>query len=156
MGFTGNGFSQARGDSGRETETVTERSRNSPGGDTDSAQPGDQSKNTNPASNHGDDCDTWVYPLVQMSPFRIGTDDHVTQTLWKDAGEETQIYLASGYFNLPTQYENVILTEAQAVFNILTAHPTVSRCPIYVHLHLQSITQLSQYRIEAIILDSSY
>ncbi len=70
--------------------------------------------------------DTVVYPLVQMSPFRTHVDEHVTRRLWRDAAEDSRIFLASGYFNLPTLYENVILKEALAVFNILTAHPTVS------------------------------
>ena len=73
-----------------------------------------------------DDCDTWVFPLIQMNQFGINIDEGVTQRLWRDAPEQTQIFLASGYLNFPSHYENVILNECSAVFNIITAHPEVS------------------------------
>ena len=61
-----------------------------------------------------------------MSQFGIRVDEEVTQRLWRDASEHSQIFLASGYLNLPSHYEKSILIESSAFFNILTAHPTVS------------------------------
>ena len=78
------------------------------------------------SGSHDDHCDTWVYPLIQMSQFGIRVDEEVTQRLWRDASEHSQIFLASGYLNLPSHYEKSILCESSAIFNILTAHPTVS------------------------------
>ena len=77
------------------------------------------------AGSHGDGCDTWVYPLTQMSQFGVRVDEHVTQRLWRDASEHARIFLASGYLNIPRHYEQTILTESSALFNIITAHPKV-------------------------------
>ena len=74
------------------------------------------------------DCeiDTWIFPLIQMGPFGIYDDEHVTKTLLCKAEESDRIFLASGYFNLTEEYIKEILHESRAQFHILTASPLVS------------------------------
>ena len=90
------------------------------------------------ASNH-DDCDTWVFPLIQMNQFGINIDEGVTQRLWRDASEQTQIFLASGYLNFPVHYENVILKECSAIFNIVTAHPKVKKICFFLQMSCRKV-----------------
>ena len=71
------------------------------------------------------DIDTWLFPLIQMGPFGICDDEHVTKTLLREANESDRIYLASGYFNLTEEYMEEILNESRAQFKILTAAPQV-------------------------------
>ena len=142
---TGTGSDCATGSEGHNKTTGTgSNSRNkadakqSKSSQSDSILTNNPKSNTKNTSHHGDrtidndsgshdnHCDTWVYPLIQMNQFGIRVDEEVTQRLWRDASEHSQIFLASGYLNLPSHYEKSILCESSAIFNILTAHPTVS------------------------------
>ena len=76
-------------------------------------------------SSDSDTVDTWLFPLVQMGPFEICDDEHVTKTLLCKAEENDRILLASGYFNLTEQYMDEILNESKAQYEILTASPQV-------------------------------
>ena len=69
--------------------------------------------------------DTVVYPLIQMGQYNIIQDEVVTQLLLQDLKENEKIYLASGYFNLPPQYSQAILT-GKGEYNILASSPQVS------------------------------
>lgn len=69
--------------------------------------------------------DTWLFPLIQMGPFGICDDEHVTKKLLCQAEENDKIFLASGYFNLTEEYMANILNESKAQYKILTASPQV-------------------------------
>ena len=97
----------------------------------------DQSSNPAKNSSYQRNCDTWVVPLVQMGPVGISVDDHVTQRLWREAREDSRIFLASGYFNLTDRYEEILLEQSKASFNIVTAHPKVRINSVAVSLMLQ-------------------
>ncbi|XP_034249021.1 CDP-diacylglycerol--glycerol-3-phosphate 3-phosphatidyltransferase, mitochondrial [Thrips palmi] len=70
--------------------------------------------------------DTWVYPLVQMGQLKIHQDSEVTLDLLQRSPPGSQIHLATGYFNLPKQYMDIILNKSEATYHILTAHPTAN------------------------------
>lgn len=70
-------------------------------------------------------CDTWVYPLVQMGPLFVMNDETVTLELLRNASREDEILLASGYFNLTDHYMEVILQESLAKYRLLMAAPEV-------------------------------
>jgi len=69
--------------------------------------------------------DTWLAPLIQMGPFKIMDDEHVTEQLFKTAETSDKLVLASGYFNLTSKYLNVIMKQSKAEYDILTASPEV-------------------------------
>ena len=71
--------------------------------------------------------DTWLFPLIQMGPFRINDDEKVTKLLFTQSDVGDKILLASGYFNLTSQYINVVLNQSKASFDILTAAPEVRK-----------------------------
>ncbi|GAB6025917.1 CDP-diacylglycerol--glycerol-3-phosphate 3-phosphatidyltransferase [Chamberlinius hualienensis] len=73
--------------------------------------------------NSSADADSWVYPLVQMGPYNITHDETATNSLFRSAPLSSRILLATGYFNLTPQYEDVICNQSKAEFNILTASP---------------------------------
>ena len=70
--------------------------------------------------------DTWVYPLVQMGQIGIFNDDIVTNQFFQRAIAGSNLFLASGYFNLTDNYMDVIVNHSKANFNIVTAAPEVS------------------------------
>lgn len=70
--------------------------------------------------------DTWVYPFVQMGQLNIHQDSEVTSDLLQRSPSGSEIHLATGYFNLPKQYAEIILNKSQATYQILTAHPTTN------------------------------
>ena len=74
-------------------------------------------------------CDTYIYPLVQMGQLGIYFDELAFDTLLRQAPAESNIHLASGYFNLTDDYINTIIHESAANYNILTASPQV-RFPV--------------------------
>lgn len=81
-----------------------------------------------PAWTSSDKCDTWVFPLVQMGPFRITQDERVTTELFRQLPEGSVVHLASGYFNLTDHYMNTIVQHSKAQYEILTASPKVRQC----------------------------
>ena len=70
--------------------------------------------------------DTLVYPLVQMGYYGISQDEKVTERALSDTERTDQLYLASGYFNLPPQYTSAIF-RGQGMCHILAASPQVYR-----------------------------
>ncbi|XP_062859071.1 CDP-diacylglycerol--glycerol-3-phosphate 3-phosphatidyltransferase, mitochondrial isoform X1 [Trichomycterus rosablanca] len=72
-----------------------------------------------------EESDTWVFPLVQMKPLGIQLDEEVTQRLLMGAGEDSIVYLTSGYFNLTQTYMRLVLGAA-ADYRILMASPEVN------------------------------
>ncbi|ESP04009.1 hypothetical protein LOTGIDRAFT_185397 [Lottia gigantea] len=77
-------------------------------------------------SSRNKQCDTWVYPLIQMKPFEIIFDEIATLSLFNEAAAKDEILLASGYFNLTDNYLETILKDSQAKFSILMAAPEVN------------------------------
>ncbi|XP_071968676.1 CDP-diacylglycerol--glycerol-3-phosphate 3-phosphatidyltransferase, mitochondrial [Engystomops pustulosus] len=69
--------------------------------------------------------DTWVYPLIQMKPFRIQIDELVTETLLTEAERGDRLHLTTGYFNLTQGYMDLVLG-TRADYNILLASPEVN------------------------------
>lgn len=69
--------------------------------------------------------DTWVYPLIQMGQLAIEQDSLVTERILSEACEGTQLYIATGYFNLTRKYVETIVNKSVAECNILMAHPDV-------------------------------
>ncbi|KAK3752194.1 hypothetical protein QZH41_019338, partial [Actinostola sp. cb2023] len=68
---------------------------------------------------------TWVVPLVQMFPYGVQQDEIVTSRLLASFPQESTLLLASGYFNLTSEYINLIL-KSKVHCDILTAHPSVN------------------------------
>ena len=66
--------------------------------------------------------DTYVYPLVQMGQLQFGNDCTVTTKLLETFSGGSHVKLATGYFNLVPQYEDLI-TNGRAFYDVLTAHP---------------------------------
>ena len=71
-----------------------------------------------------EELDTAVFPLVQMGYYDIRLDEVVTQKLLSELRVEEQLYLASGYFNLPPQYIQAIL-QGRGNYKVLAASPEV-------------------------------
>jgi CDP-diacylglycerol--glycerol-3-phosphate 3-phosphatidyltransferase len=68
---------------------------------------------------------TWVVPLIQMLPYGIRQDEMVTSELLASLPKDSILLLASGYFNLTSEYINLILN-SKACCDILTAHPSAN------------------------------
>ena len=73
---------------------------------------------------NAEELDTAVFPLVQMGYYGITQDEVVTQKLLAEVRVKEQLYLASGYFNLPPQYIQAIL-QGQGKYKVLAASPEV-------------------------------
>ncbi|XP_063961961.1 CDP-diacylglycerol--glycerol-3-phosphate 3-phosphatidyltransferase, mitochondrial-like [Lytechinus pictus] len=71
------------------------------------------------------EADTVIYPLVQMGPLGIIVDQEVTIQLLGEGDPAAVCYLASGYFNLTSQYMDTIL-QSNATFEMLMASPQVN------------------------------
>lgn len=67
--------------------------------------------------------DTWVFPLVQMGQLNIRHDSEITLRLLQTAPAGATLRLATGYFNLTTEYKNALVNACQADCHVLTAHP---------------------------------
>jgi len=78
------------------------------------------------STNDHDEIDTWIYPLVQMAPLGVHVDSMATEALLESAPSKSQVFLASGYFNLTQNYMDVILEKSKADFQILMASPKVN------------------------------
>ena len=63
---------------------------------------------------------------VQMGPLGVHADSAATQALIESAPSGSQVFLASGYFNLTQNYMDVILDKSKADFQILMASPKVN------------------------------
>lgn len=69
--------------------------------------------------------DTHVYPLVQMGQLKFGNDSEVTTSLLKYLPQRSEVRLATGYFNLIPEYEDII-AGGKAAFQVATAHPSAN------------------------------
>ena len=61
-----------------------------------------------------------------MTPLGVGNDVDVTSHLLASLPEHTLCRLATGYFNLTTDYCDTILKKSSAHYSVLTAAPQVS------------------------------
>ncbi|XP_017884472.1 CDP-diacylglycerol--glycerol-3-phosphate 3-phosphatidyltransferase, mitochondrial isoform X2 [Ceratina calcarata] len=72
------------------------------------------------------DTDTWVFPLIQMGQLNICHDSQVTLKLLQTVPSGTMLKLATGYFNLTSEYSEALLRHCQGTCHLLTAHPTAN------------------------------
>ncbi|XP_025152893.1 CDP-diacylglycerol--glycerol-3-phosphate 3-phosphatidyltransferase, mitochondrial isoform X2 [Harpegnathos saltator] len=78
------------------------------------------------ANHNKNDADTWIFPLVQMGQLNICHDSEVTLKLLQTAPAGATLKLATGYFNLTSDYSQAVLRDCQATCHLLTAHPTAN------------------------------
>ncbi|XP_076764938.1 CDP-diacylglycerol--glycerol-3-phosphate 3-phosphatidyltransferase, mitochondrial-like isoform X1 [Xylocopa sonorina] len=72
------------------------------------------------------DIDTWIYPLIQMGQLNIHHDSLVTLKLLRTAPPGATLKLATGYFNLTSEYSEAVLRHCRGTCHLLTAHPTAN------------------------------
>lgn len=60
-----------------------------------------------------------------MGQLGIDQDASVTARLIADASPGTRLFMATGYFNLTSQYMNTIIHNSAANCKLLMAHPNV-------------------------------
>ena len=70
----------------------------------------------------GNHLDTVVYPLLQMGQYGISQDAIVTRRILAQLREEEKLFLTSGYFNLPPEYIQAILS-SKGQCSVLGASP---------------------------------
>ncbi|CAG0889753.1 unnamed protein product [Cyprideis torosa] len=68
--------------------------------------------------------DTRVYPMVQMGELNIHDDFLATQKIFHGAEPGSLLKIATGYFNLVTDYKQILLDRSRANVQLLMAHPT--------------------------------
>jgi CDP-diacylglycerol--glycerol-3-phosphate 3-phosphatidyltransferase len=86
--------------------------------------------------------DTWLYPFIEMGQLGIKNDSIATKKLIESAPPGASLAVSTGYFNLTDQYSQSIINNSKATFNILMAHPMVSR---YQNFNLISTIVPIQY-----------
>lgn len=74
--------------------------------------------------------DTWIFPLIQMGAIGISNDKDATCRVFGGVPQGSHIKLATGYFNLTSEYIDRIIKSPSASYDILMAHPKVSRLKI--------------------------
>jgi len=96
------------------------------------------------------DLDTVVFPLLQAGFCGIRQDEKVTSRLFLELDKEESLYIASGYFNLPSVYIKSIL-KSQGPCSILAASPQVKvfscfmlRFCLYTRLDVRTILVVLQ------------
>uniref|UniRef100_A0A914VQ02 CDP-diacylglycerol--glycerol-3-phosphate 3-phosphatidyltransferase n=1 Tax=Plectus sambesii TaxID=2011161 RepID=A0A914VQ02_9BILA len=67
--------------------------------------------------------DTVIYPLVQMGPVGVDTEDCVLRRVFANEDSQADISLASGYFNLTDDYTKLILERGRYKLSTLSASP---------------------------------
>ncbi|XP_014215007.1 CDP-diacylglycerol--glycerol-3-phosphate 3-phosphatidyltransferase, mitochondrial [Copidosoma floridanum] len=67
--------------------------------------------------------DTWVFPLIQMAQLKVRHDSEITLRLFETAPVGATLKLATGYFNLTSEYRNALVNSCRANCHVLTAHP---------------------------------
>ncbi|KZC05620.1 CDP-diacylglycerol--glycerol-3-phosphate 3-phosphatidyltransferase, mitochondrial [Dufourea novaeangliae] len=70
--------------------------------------------------------DTWIFPLIQMGQLNIYHDSQITLKLLQTTPPGTTLRLATGYFNLTSEYSDALLKNCQGTCHLLTAHPTAN------------------------------
>lgn len=61
-----------------------------------------------------------------MGQLGVYHDSIVTDKLLADSPKDSQLYIATGYFNLTYKYMHTILYKCEAKCRLLMAHPDVS------------------------------
>ena len=64
--------------------------------------------------------------MVQMGQLNIYHDSQITLRLLQTAPEGATLKLATGYFNLTSEYSKALLEHCQGTCHLLTAHPTTN------------------------------
>ncbi|XP_034180645.1 phosphatidylglycerophosphate synthase 1 [Osmia lignaria lignaria] len=72
------------------------------------------------------DTDTWIFPLIQMGQLNIYHDSLITLKVLQTTPPGATLKLATGYFNLTSEYSNALLKHCQGTCHLLTAHPTTN------------------------------
>ncbi|XP_050295706.1 CDP-diacylglycerol--glycerol-3-phosphate 3-phosphatidyltransferase, mitochondrial isoform X2 [Anthonomus grandis grandis] len=67
--------------------------------------------------------DTWIFPTLQMGQLDIKQDSYITDRLLAEAPSESKLRIATGYFNLTSQYMHTLVHDCKAEVEILMAHP---------------------------------
>lgn len=67
--------------------------------------------------------DTWIFPTFQMGQLGIEQDSYITDRLLAEAPEGAKLKIATGYFNLTSQYMNTLIQNTSAECEIIMAHP---------------------------------
>ncbi|CAG9864968.1 unnamed protein product [Phyllotreta striolata] len=75
------------------------------------------------AETNEEECDTWIFPLIQMGQLGIEHDALVTSKLIAEAPSGSHLKISTGYFNLTTDYMNTLIQHCRATCDILMAHP---------------------------------
>ncbi|XP_023287829.1 CDP-diacylglycerol--glycerol-3-phosphate 3-phosphatidyltransferase, mitochondrial isoform X2 [Orussus abietinus] len=86
----------------------------------------EMNKHTEATKQDSSESDTWVFPLVQMGQLNIWHDSEVTLRLLQTAPPGATLRLATGYFNLTSEYGTALLKQCQASCQLLTAHPSAN------------------------------
>lgn len=69
--------------------------------------------------------DTWIFPTIEIPPCDIHIDSTAVGEVLAKVPNNSDVHLASGYFNLNEKYVSAIL-KSNAKYDVLVAHPTVS------------------------------
>lgn len=70
------------------------------------------------------DSDSWIFPFIQFGPLGIRQEEGVFSEIVSMCGSDCKLDIASGYFNFPQSYSDVVLKAAGKI-NILAASPKV-------------------------------
>ena len=69
------------------------------------------------------DCDTIIFPTIQMGLYNINQDCDITSEILQSGAKNSSFYFATGYFNLIERYMRDIISSGHSKYNILMAHP---------------------------------
>ena len=67
--------------------------------------------------------DTLIIPSIQMHQYGIIQDEEITSRLFQLAPAESDIFLATAYFNVTSKHWNDILKTKSRNFDVVMAHP---------------------------------
>ena len=67
--------------------------------------------------------DTFVIPTLQMFCYDIRQDEIFTSRFLKSAPSNSDVFLATAYFNVTEQHWNEVLTSKSRNFDVVMAHP---------------------------------
>lgn len=74
------------------------------------------------SANYSEVRDTLVFPLLQMGTMGVRQDEHVTRNILACAPPNTDLLMATAYFNLTDDYWNALF-ETKSQVELLMAHP---------------------------------
>lgn len=89
-----------------------------------------------------------------MGQLGIEQDAVVTDRILAEAPRGTELYIATGYFNLTHQYMETIIYNTQAKCKLLMAHPNVS-LSLYVCNERSIVSTICPGRLVQILLKSA-